>query len=225
MSDLTSSEETQIFELQPGQSMDIQINHPASLRLKLALVGYELGNYILLKYPRVTNTSEYSDVLVEGNVIIARYLMEGNKGECCAFRSAIKGVSTYPEKFLFLEYPNKIENRQLRAQQRTSIHIPAIMMIEEDENNQEMKIDGALSDISLNGCGFLFKSKSNNTNVNKRDIYICIQSPTGVDLKLSARVCNSRNDKGVVSVGIQFLEADKRLPELLEQLFVNTGVH
>jgi hypothetical protein len=222
MPDVISSEKAQIFELQPGKNMDLQINHPVPLRLKLPLVGYELGKYILLKYPRVKCTSEYKDVLVEGNIIIVRYIMEGNKGECFAFRSAIKHISTYPEKLLFLEYPNKIENRQLRMQQRTSIHIPAAIMIEEDENNKEMRIVGAVSDISLKGCGFLFKSKSNSTNVNKRKVYICLQSPAGVDMKLSAQVCNSRNDNGVVSVGIQFLEADDRLPDLLEQLFINT---
>ena len=61
------------------------------------------------------------------------------------------------------------------------------------------------------------------TNVNKRKVYVCLQSPAGVDIKLLAQVCNSRNDKGIVSVGIQFLDADERLPELLEQLFINTG--
>ena len=183
MVDVNSSEKVQVFELQPGKNMDLQINHPVPLRLKLALVGYELGKYILLKYPRVTNTSEYKDVLVEGNIIIVRYLMEGNKGECFAFRSAIKYISTYPEKILFLEYPNKIENRQLRTQQRTSIHIPAVIMIEEDENNKEMKISGTICDISLKGCGFLFRSKSSSTNVNKRRVYVCLQSPAGVDMK------------------------------------------
>lgn len=223
MSDVNSSEKAQIFELQPGKSMDLQINHPLPLRLKLALVGYELGKYILLKYPRVKSSSEYKDVLVEGNVIIVRYLMEGNKGECFAFRSAIKYISTYPEKLLFLEYPKMIENRQLRMQQRASIHIPAFIMIEEDENNKGMKINGVISDISLKGCGFLFKSKSSSTNVNKRKIYIYLKNPAGVDMKLLAQVCNSRNDKGIISVGIQFLEDDDRLPELLEQLFINTG--
>jgi len=223
MSEVNSSEKIQILELQPGKTMDLQINHPVSLRLKLFLVGYEIGRYILLKYPRVTSTSEYNDVLIEGNVVIVRYLMEGNKGECFAFRSAIKSVSTYPEKFLFLEYPKKIENRQLRTQQRTSIHIPAVIMIEEDENNKEMRINGAISDISLKGCGFSFKSNSSSTNVNKRKVFICLQSPAGEEVKISAQVCNSRNDKGVVNVGIQFLEVDHRLPQLLEQLFINNS--
>lgn len=222
MSDINSSEKVQIFELQPGKMMDLQINNPVPLRLKLTLVGFDIGKYILLKYPKVTSTSEYKDVLIEGNVMIVRYLMEGNKGECFAFRSTIKHITTYPEKFIFLEYPKKIENRQLRTQQRTSIHIPASIMIEEDENNKEMRIQGAISDISLKGCGFSFKSKSSTTNVNKRNVFMCLQDSDGEEMKLAAQVCNSRNEKGVVNVGIQFLEIDDRLPLLLEQLFINT---
>lgn len=221
MLDAKTSEKTQLFELEPGKYMDLQINHPVALRLKLMLVGYELGKYILLKYPKVTHNSEYKDVLVEGNVIIVRYLLEGSKGECFAFRSAVKNVSTYPEKLLFLEYPKKIENRQLRTQQRTSIHLPAVIMIEEDENSKEMKLHGAIVDISLKGCGFTFKSKSTSTNVNKRDVFVCLQTPAGVDMKISAKVRNSRNDKGVVSVGIQFIGENEQLPTLLEQLFIN----
>ena len=222
MPDINSSEKVQIFELQPGKTMDLQINHPVPVRLKLILIGFEIGKYILLKYPKVTSTSEYKDVLIEGNVMIVRYLMEGNKGECFAFRSTIKHITIYPEKFIFLEYPKKIENRQLRTQQRTSIHIPAFIMIEEDENNKEMRIKGAISDISLKGCGFSFKSKSSTTNVNKRKVFMCLQGPDGDEMKLSAQVCNSRNEKGVVNVGIQFLEIDDKLPLLLEQLFINT---
>jgi len=115
MSDINSSEKVQIFELQPGKMMDLQINNPVPLRLKLTLVGFDIGKYILLKYPKVTSTSEYKDVLIEGNVMIVRYLMEGNKGECFAFRSTIKHITTYPEKFIFLEYPKKIENDQFSS--------------------------------------------------------------------------------------------------------------
>jgi len=221
MSDLNINTKLQLFELQPGKTMDLQINHPVSVRLKLTLVGYEFGKYILLKYPRVISTSQYKDVLVEGNVVIVRYLLEGNKGECCAFKSVIKNISTFPEKLLFIAYPNKIENRQLRVQQRTSIHIPAAIMIEEDNINKEMKILGAIADISLKGCCFLFKSTSLATNVNQRKILVCLQDQTGAEIKISARVCNSRNDQGVVSVGIQFLEDNDLLPKLLEQLFIN----
>jgi hypothetical protein len=221
MADISIEQSMQLFELQPGKSLDLQINHPVSLRLKLPLIGYELGNYIILKYPRSANTSEYKDVLIEGNVLIVRYLMEGNKGECFAFRSSIKNITQYPEKFIFIEYPNKIENRQLRLQQRTSIHLPAIIMLEGSGHKKGTQISGIIADISTKGCGFTFKTKSANAKVNKRDIFVCLRSPIDGEIQIPARVCNSRNDNGTVNVGIQFIDDEKLVPKLLAELFID----
>lgn len=224
MSDLSIEQSIQLFELQPGKSLDLQINHPVSLRLKLPLIGYELGKYIILKYPKSANTSEYKDVLIEGNVLIVRYLMEGNKGECFAFRSSIKTITQYPEKLLFIEYPKNIENRQLRLQQRTSIHIPATIMLEGSADSKGTQINGIIGDISAKGCGFTFKTKSVTAKVNKRDVLICVQSPTASEVKIPARVCNSRNANGVVSVGIQFLDNGELVPKLLAELFIENTI-
>lgn len=221
MPDVINKQRIQLFELQPGRSLDLQINHPVPLRLKLSLIGYELGKYIILKYPKGASTSEYNDVLIEGNVLIVRYLMEGNKGECFAFRSTIKTITQYPERLLFIDYPKQIENRQLRHQQRTSIHLPAAITLEEADSKKTTKINGVIGDISAKGCGFTFKTKSSSAKVNKRDIFVCLQSPVDGEVKVAARVCNSRNDNGTVSVGIQFIDEDNVVPKLLSLLFID----
>ncbi|MEI6895620.1 MAG: PilZ domain-containing protein [Colwellia sp.] len=220
MSEIIPEECIQLIELQPGENIDLQINHPLPVRLRLALVGYEIGKYIILQYPNVKRSSEYSDVLVEGNVVIARYLMEGNKGECFAFRSAIRHTTQYPEKLIFIEYPKKIENRQLRQQQRNSTHLPAIIILE-DLTNKITQINGFISDISAKGCGFTFTTSSADINTNKRDIFVCLQSPTDGEVKIPARICNSRNVKDVSNVGIQFLDEGKIVPALLAQLSID----
>lgn len=220
MADLNITEPIKLFELQPGKSLDLQINHPVSLRLKLTLIGYELGKYIVLKYPQNARTSDYKDVFIEGNVMIVRYLMEGNKGECFAFRASIKSISLNPEKLLFLEYPKEIENRQLRTQQRTRIHIPSAIMLDVTGGDSGTRIDGMIIDISTKGCGFTFRSKSENIKVNKREILVCIQSPIDGEIKVQAKVCNSRNVNGTVNVGIQFIDDENQIPKLLAQLFI-----
>ena len=164
----------QLFELQPGKSLDLQMNNPVPLRLKLQLVGYDIGKYIILKYPKGASTSEYKDVLADGNVLIVRYLMEGNKGECFAFRSSIKSTTQYPEKLLFIEYPKKIENRQLRLQQRTSIHLPAIIMLEDKDNNESTEIIGIIGDISAKGCGSPLRLKVQKLkSINVIFLFVC----------------------------------------------------
>jgi len=220
MPEASVATKTQLFELGPGKMLDLQINNPLSVRLKLSLVGYELGRYIILKYPRISNNLEYKDVLKEGNGVIVRYLLEGDKGECFAFSSSIRCVTQYPEKLLFLEYPTEIENRQLRTQQRTSIHLASCIKLNDEGKNKSATISGVIVDISADGCCFSFKTKNDRTTVKKRDVLVCIQSPVDGEIKIPATVCNSRNEQGEVSVGIKFMDESNIVPQLLSQLFI-----
>lgn len=211
-----------MFKLQPGKPVDIEINHPVKLRIKVPLIGYEMGKYIILKYPVTHRVSSYQDVLVEGNVVIVRYILEGEHGECFAFRSTIKHITQYPESFLILNYPKKIESRQLRLQQRITTHLPASIMLDmEGVEKKEVRLNGIIADISVKGCGFIFKADNSKVSVKKCDIFVCIQHPSAGEIKIPARACNSRNEAGKVSVGISFFDGDKQVSSLLEQLFIN----
>jgi hypothetical protein len=209
-----------IFELLPGKMLDVQINHPVQVRLKVPLIGYELGNYIILKYPNVPSSTSYSDVLVEGNVVVVRYLLEGDKGCCFAFRATIRTITQKPEKFLILSYPKKIENRQLRLHQRISMHLPAAISLNEP-NQSNVRINGIIGDLSLKGCGFTFKADNDSIKVNERDIFVCVAHHSQGEILIPAKVCNSRNENGRVNVGIQFNEGDKQVSSLLDHLFID----
>lgn len=198
-------EEKEYFELLPGKTLDIQINHPVTVRKKLTLIGYEIGKYLILKWPKSLNKNEYSDVLVEGNVMIVRYLLEGSAGKCYAFRTSITSIVQYPERLIFVEYPKTLENRELRNQQRKTTHISAsISMGSEADNFKGSQIKGIIHDININGCGFSFKTSNNKVKVNNREIVINISGYLNKEKQLLATVCNSRNDNGVVNVGIKF---------------------
>jgi c-di-GMP-binding flagellar brake protein YcgR len=211
-----------VFELMPGNTLDVQLNYPVQVRLKLPLVGYSLGQYIIVKYPKVVKESDYKDVLIEGNVAIVRYILEGDKGVCFAFRSTIKNITKHPDKLLFLTYPERIENRQLRLHQRVNTHLPASISLGFNEES-EATINGIIVDVSLKGCGFTFKAQSDSVEVNKREVFVCIKQADGSTLRIPSKVCNSRNDKGKVNVGILFTEEDKQVKSLLENLFIDTG--
>ncbi len=213
-----------LLELLPGKLVDIQINHPVSVRFKVSLVGYDLGNYILIKYPNEAAEGSFRDVLVEGNVVVVRYILEGHHEHCCAFRSTIRYLTQSPEKLIVLSYPKKIENRELRMQQRHIIHLPASIALNDQDSDQELTINGIISDISPRGCGFIFKANNEQVKVKKRDIVVCLQSPTGGTILINAKVCNSRNEYGKVNVGIEFFDGDKQVIELLEYLFIDTNV-
>jgi len=215
---------TNIFELLPGKLLDLELNHPVKVRIKLPLIGYSIGKYIIVKYPSEQKVGNFNDVLIEGNVVISRYLLEGDRGECFAFRSTINYITQFPEKLLILSYPKKIESRQLRLHQRITTKLPAsIMLINESVGHEDVKINGIINDISTKGCGFTFKSESANVTVNKRDIFIGVSVNDGEDVKIPARVCNSRNENGIVSVGVQFDDGDQQVINLLDRLFIDTN--
>lgn len=207
------------FELLPGKLLDIQINYPVKTRLKLPLVGYETGRTIFLKYPSVSSLGCYKDVLVEGNMVIVRYLIEG---ECCAFGTSVRYVIQNPEKYLVLNYPKKIEYRQLRLHQRVATHLPASVVLKGAENaGINDKITGIIEDISVKGCGFAFKSDNPNLKVNQTEVDVYVRSFTGGEILIPAKVCNCRNEYGKVSIGIQFTGDIKQIKELLESLFID----
>ncbi|GAA5133509.1 PilZ domain-containing protein [Thalassotalea piscium] len=214
---------TDVFELLPGKILDVQLNHPLQVRLKLPLIGYVMGQYIILKYPSVVKDTDYEDVLKEGNVAIVRYLLEGDQGKCFAFRATIRNVTKRPDKFLILNYPKRIENRQLRLHQRVMTHLPAAISVTENDESTS-QIQGMIVDISLKGCGFTFKAPNETVSVNKRDVVVLIKYANDEQIKIPAKVCNSRNEKGKVSVGIQFAEGDKQVEALLENLFIDTSM-
>ena len=162
---------------------------------------------IILKYPVSSRISDYQDVLVEGNVVIARYILEGERGECYAFRSTIKHITKYPENFIILHYPEKIESRQLRLQQRITTHLPASIMVDiEVGDGKGVRLNGIIADISIQG------------------VFVCIHHPSTGDVKIPAQVCNSRNEQGKVSVGIKFFDDDEQVKNLLEHLFIDQNM-
>lgn len=213
-----------VLGLMPGKKMDIQISSPCVVRLKLALIGYEIGNYLILKYPAVFNVQEYSDVLQEGNTVVVRYIIEGEKGECVAFSTTIRSITTLNEKLIFLNYPKSVENRQLRSAQRQQSHIPAkIEMIKDNGERAGTSISGIIRDISDKGCQFSFKSAGSNTQAKKAKIMLSIYfGATTKPVEVSAMIRNSRNESGVIFVGIQFEDVEnKPLSELLESLAID----
>ncbi|MCJ8271361.1 MAG: flagellar brake protein [Psychrosphaera sp.] len=206
------------FELLPGKPVDLQINQPTLVRAKLKLLGYETGKFVMLKYPEGRVDKAITDVLIEGAIVIVRYILEGDKGECCAFRAVVKHISEAPGKYIYLTYPVHIENRQLRLHQRVSVHIPAQITV------GTTKIQGIVNDVSENGCGFVFKAKNDQVNVKKCHLTVTISSPGGEPVEIPAEVCNSRNERKKVSVGIKFTDATEQVEALMEQLFIHTDI-
>ncbi|GAA0818573.1 hypothetical protein GCM10009111_21420 [Colwellia asteriadis] len=214
-----------IHNLTPGKIIDLQFGGLSGVRMKPVVIGIDLGRYILVKFPNKLNHADYKDILLSGSGVVVRYILEGQHGECVAFSTSIKHVSTIPEKLIFLNYPTHIENRQLRTSQRKQTHIPAQIAQNKKGNTLTGNcIGGYIVDISARGCLFSFKAISRDSGVKKCPVHIAI-TRIGVEepLLVNAHIKNNRFDNGNILVGIMFDESSlKTISLLLDEMAIES---
>jgi hypothetical protein len=213
-----------INHLIPGKVIDIQLGSSNLVRIKPTVIGIDLGRYLLVKFPSKLNAAEYKDVLISGCAVIVRYILEGNHGECVAFATTIQNVLIAPNRLIFLNYPKRIENRQLRTFQREKTHLPAqISLSKAGDKLTGNCIDGYIIDISAHGCQFSFKPEDGKYGIKKCPIHIVI-TLVGKDepLMINAHVKNNRQENSHTLVGIMFDESSlKKISELLEDMAID----
>lgn len=208
------------LDLLPGKLIDIQFNNPIQVRFKLTLIGYDTCKYLILKYPAQAGRNDYSDILVEGNGAIVRYIIEDERGECVAFSTSILAISFRPERLIYLAYPKKIESRQLRETSRLPTHIPAKVSLHKGELDADNKslLQGLIIDISPSGCRFAIHVSSGFVALRKRQVFVHILSP--LDNKpviISSYIRNNQMRGERLSVGIEFdISEQEKLTKLLE---------
>jgi hypothetical protein len=195
-----------INNLVPGKVIDLQLGSSNIVRVKPTVIGIDLGNYVLIKFPLKLNHSDYKDVLVAGTSVIVRYILEGEHGECVAFATTIQQVLMLPNRMILLNYPKRIENRQLRTSQREKTHLPA--QISQNKTADKLAgncINGYIVDISAKGCQFSFRPEEGKGGLKKCPVFIAI-SIVGSDepLIIKAHVKNNRRDNANILVGIMF---------------------
>ena len=210
-----------ITALKPGTLIDLQFTVPVPTRLKLPIIGYAPGKYIIVRYPNPRIHGNYSDILQPGNGAIARLVIDAD-GECMAFRTAINYISKIPEPLIFINYPSEVETRQLRQHQRIQIHIPAAITTDMTNQSARHRISGYINDISLSGCRFVFKTDNPKAKVNKVPIQVIFTIPgQQAPVTLAAQVRNSKNENGKVYTGIQFTENKQCVIDLMDTMMID----
>jgi c-di-GMP-binding flagellar brake protein YcgR len=192
-----------------GSTLDIHVRGSRS-RIKSELIGIEEGKFLIVKLPPIQSKGSILNLLYKGNVIIVRYLI---KGTVFGFKTRISQFVHYPAKLVFIEYPKRIETRELRANKRIECYLPANVKINDNT------IDGVIVDISKGGCQIVIeKAKVKGSLVLQVDdeIGISFQLP-GVkeELTVAGKQKNIKKDGDSVSIGIKFdkwnIEAQERI--------------
>ena len=216
-----------IRHLHPGSLVDLQFSQPSSLRIRTSLVGYEKNRYLVLKLPQQVIDGGYKDIFAEGNMTVVRCLLEGELGECIAFRAMIKTVSHHPVHLLFLEYPQEIENRSLRAKQRIRAFIPAyVSPVEQGALPETFSLyNGFVIDISPCGCRFSMKLHAHASQINKVAVMMELLVPGEEErIQLPGEIMNCHLELQDLSLGIKFDLPERQVAKMLHRFIVDPAI-
>lgn len=184
-------------------------------RIKTLFVGMEAGNYLILRIPRQAPVDR---LLKEGKPLVGRYADEGS---IYGFKATFLGHCRMPLRLLFVSYPKRVENVNLRKEPRIDCHLPAEVSVHDGT-----WIPGFLSDLSFGGCKFIAKEQKNFCgDPVEPGQEVTIRSPwfkkSGIH-HIDGIVRNVGPDQSKIVIGIQFAETDseasRNLRECIEQI-------
>ncbi len=202
-----------------GTTLNIQIEG-SQRRLTSEVIGVEEGKYLIIRMPPLQSMGDVTRVLYNGKTIIIRYL---HKGTIYGFKSRIKHFITTPVKLIFIKYPKKIENQNLRAHKRLDCYLPANAKIADNT------VEGTVTNLSKEGCQVTVeKLKIENSSgllQVDNEIGVGFQLP-GVEKKIliTGKQKYIKKDLDNVSIGVEFNNMDNETQERLYGFLSTAGV-
>lgn len=206
-----------VSELSPGCMLQLQFGSPMQQRFPAKLVGFEMGRYLLVRLLEHESWYRYNRFLYDNNEVVVRTLIEGGRGECLAFKSAIRWRSYNPLNMLFLYFPEEVERYDLRSHPRVATCISANISDSLKVVGQEEPLKGCIKDVSLGGCCFEFILPPKKMGIAPRPVII----GAGDNMTLLAEVRNQRK-KGDsrVLVGLRFQNPLEEIERVLTGLYI-----
>jgi len=114
-------------------------------RIKSKVIGYQSGEYLLVQLPLMCDLKHH---LAPNGWVTMRYLHDG---VVFGGRFRIIDAIARPFRLLFLSYPLRFENHNLRQKERIDCYILA------KARYNDASFDGVVLDISCHGCRFATK--------------------------------------------------------------------
>ena len=194
-----------------GTQLQIQIEGVA-FRFKSTLVGIEPDNYLIIKTPGATPFGSIKHKLFRGSQFTVRYLA---RGTVFGFQSRLMGAISTPTKLLFLEYPNVVENCDLRSHERIDCLLPAKGNIKDKERQ------GIILDLSEGGCCYLIKALKGeelpSVQIDEQITLRCQFPGIEGEQVVSGKVRNIRRDEQGTALAIEFHEIAPEVQNIIVQ--------
>ncbi len=170
------------------------------------LIGMKVGHYLIVQVPAVTVGKMMLSV---GQGLQVKYICSG---DVFGFRSRIITATSEPDNLLYLEYPDKVESRNVRSCERIDCFLAVQVMME------GITGQGTIVNMSRQGCRCLVDSKLHGKGMHKKTISISFQYAPREHLTLTGMVTGVEQTGEQYSLGILFDEIDNFSKSVLATL-------
>ena len=218
LTDPTKPSARNLAYLKAGAPIIIDIATPAGQKRKFNTfyIGYSPKKYVLVEFPESRKLGSFSQYIVAGTIVTVRGLIEGREGAAVAFISSVRQTLQIPSRIMVLDIPNTVTLQQLRASVRIDTHIAAKVKIDDlywQTTITNLSVSGGQLDI-LNGEKLVLAED--------KVVEIVVENAEGEsNIKLSATVCNLKQQVDGLSFGVKFNQVNKQqVIELLYQALI-----
>ncbi len=179
------------------------------LRLKSELIGIEDDEYLIVKLSHHDSGGGFKDKTIEQSPLVIRYVY---KGSVYGFKATVLNIISKPAKLIFVSYPERIEECNVRTSPRYDCVLPAAATI------GDASTELIITDISKNGCRCVIMTSMVK---NKAKLYDTINMNSELELKvefpgmedkmiLSGAVKNINKDEEEIMFGLSFAKMDAK---------------
>lgn len=178
-------------------------------RYKSRVVGFESGRFLILKTPAGLSGADERGFLAAGAELVARYLLGGT---VWGFRTRILRQVNDDLGLLFVEYPEQMENYDLRHAKRVETRIPCKL------RQGETEVDGLVLDLSETGARVVCRLPQElrwdpGSEIELEFPTLVSNGPT----VLTSLVRSVREMGGRCTLGLQFQDSDKKWRAQIEE--------
>ncbi|QJR82565.1 flagellar brake protein [Alteromonas pelagimontana] len=200
----------------PGSSVDLQITTPtAPKRVKTQYIGMDIPNGVMFQIPINPRWSFVRDLLVPGNTIIVRYVLEGETGQVIAFRVKVIRLMSKPFSMLITTFPRSIQTIGLRSEKRNQPGI-AVDIVAEGLAASEA-VSGVIVDVSTKGCRVALPINQQCPQLENNNLLTLHYKLEGEPITITGQIKNKTQEAGHLYYGIQFDEDQPAVEILLER--------
>ncbi len=175
------------------------------------LIGMDPHKYLVIDAP-ISMLNYARHKLFQGSKIIVGYLY---KGSAFGFRSELIEDIYTPLKLLFVEYPEIIEEQNLRGQR-----IDCVLPIKIKINDEESR--GVIVDINEEGCRYLAKKAEqdkelSSVHIDEQVTLKCNFPQTEGEYEISGKIKYIRMDEKQMILGVIYDEIEPEIKDIISQ--------